>query len=428
MFDFANSSYTTVIITVVFSILFPRIIVGDAPDFRLGNLLWSISLSVSYLVVLASSPLLGAVMDFTGAKKKFLFASYVLTVCSTASLYFVKPGYVVLGMILLIISNIGFSYGEAFIASFLPGLGPAKDLGRISGYAWGLGYFGGLASTALVIFGLDAGVYTLDNFDNLRLVGPVTGLFFLLAALPTFLWVKNRTTPQPLPHGESFFSIGFKRLRKTFGEIRDFRDLVILLVSFFFAYAGLSIVISFAFIYGDQIVQWSATTQTLMFVITQLTAAGGAFLFGFIQDRWGAKRTFIITLMLWFITIVLIYGVIEITRFINGFLGSAITTEQLFLVTGSIAGLGLGSTQSACRAMVGMFSPGTKSGEFFGLWSFSNRLAAILGLLCLGILQNLFGLRNAILVCSVFFMAAVVIAFFVNEERGKEIALKHAGE
>ncbi|MRR56410.1 MAG: MFS transporter [Deltaproteobacteria bacterium] len=428
MFDFANSSYTTVIITVVFSILFPRIIVGDAPDFRMGNLLWSIALSISYLVVLASSPLLGAIMDFTGAKKKFLFASYLLTVLSTASLYFVKPGYIVLGMILLIISNIGFSYGEAFIASFLPGLGPAKDLGKISGYAWGLGYFGGLASTAIVIFWLDAGVYTLENFNNLRLVGPVTGLFFLLAAIPTFLWVKNRSTPHSLPHGESLFSIGFKRLRKTFAEIRDFRDLVILLVSFFFAYAGLSIVISFTFIYGDQIVEWSAMTQTLMFVITQITAACGAFLFGYIQDRWGAKRTFIITLMLWFVTIILIYGVIEITHFINALSGISITTEQLFLVTGSIAGLGLGSTQSACRAMVGMFSPGTKAGEFFGLWSFSNRLAGIMGLLILGILQNLFGLRNAILVCSIFFMAAVIIALFVNEVRGREMALKHAGE
>jgi UMF1 family MFS transporter len=165
-----------------------------------------------------------------------------------------------------------------------------------------------------------------------------------------------------------------------------------------------------------------------MFVITQMTAAGGAFLFGYIQDRWIAKKTFMLTLMLWFITIISIYGVAQITLFINKLFGLSLKIEHLFLATGSIAGFGLGATQSACRAMVGMFSPAAKAGEFFGLWSFSNRLAAILGLLSLGVLQNLFGLRNAILICSFFFMTAVIIAFFVNEERGKNIALKHEGE
>jgi MFS transporter, UMF1 family len=428
MFDFANSSYTTVIITVVFCNIFPKIIVGDEPEFRLGNLLWSMSLSISYLIVLLSSPLIGAIMDFAGVKKLFLFASYILTVIATAALYFIKPGYIIPGMVLIILSSVGFSYGEAFVASFLPGLGPPQDLGKISGYAWGLGYFGGLASTAIVLFGFHAGVYTLNNFSNLRLVGPVTGLFFLVAAIPTFLWVRDRTVPKILPDGETYFSAGFKRLNRTFSDIRDYKDLVIILASFFFAYAGLSIIIAFAFIYGDQIIKWSSTSQTFMFIITQITAAGGAFLFGNIQDKWGAKKTFIITLMLWFITIFLIYGVDDITNLINNLCHISLKNEHLFLIIGSIAGLGMGSMQSACRAMVGLFSPETKAGEFFGLWSFSNRLAAVLGLISLGILQNLFGLRKAILVCSIFFIIAVVIAIFVNETRGRLVAQQHEGE
>ncbi len=428
MFDFANSSYTTVIITVVFCIIFPKIIVGDGPEFRSGNLLWSMSLSISYFIVLVTSPLLGAIMDFAGAKKKFLFASYLLTVIATVSLYFVKPGYIFWGMFLIILSNTGFSYGEAFVASFLPGLGPPEDLGKISGYAWGLGYFGGLLSTAIVIFVFNAGVYTLDNISSLRMVGPVTGIFFLVTAIPTFLWVKDNTVPKVLPDGETYLTAGFKRLKQTLSEVKDFKDLITLLLSFFFAYAGLSIVISFAFIYGDQIVKWSGATQTLMFVITQLTAAGGAFLFGIIQDRWGAKKTFIITLMLWFITIILIYSVINLTGYINGLFDTSFKNEHMFLVIGSISGLGLGSTQSACRAMVGLFSPASKAGEFFGLWSFSNRLSAIVGLMGIGILQVMLGLQRAILVCSVFFLIAVVIALFVNEKRGRAAAGKHEGE
>ena len=317
------------------------------PEYRLGNLLWSTSLSISYLIVLLSAPLFGAIMDYTGSKKKFLFGSYILTVIATAALFFVGPGDIILGMLLIILSNIGFSYSESFVSSFLPGLGPPEDLGKISGYAWGLGYFGGLISTAIVIFGLGAGVYTMENFPNLRLVGPVTGLFFLIAAIPTFLWVKETTMPRPLPKGENYLTVGFKRLKKTFLDIRDYKDLMILLASFFFAYAGLSIVIAFAFIYGDQVVKWSGRTQILMFVITQFTAAGGAFLFGIIQDKWRAKQTFILTLVLWVVAVSLIYGVIPVTAFVNSMMGTSIKEEHVFLVIGSIAGLGLGSTQSA---------------------------------------------------------------------------------
>lgn len=428
MFDFANSSYTTVIITVVFCIIFPKIIVGDGPEYRLGNLLWSTSLSISYLVVLLTAPLFGAIMDYTGLKKKFLFGSYILTVIATAALYFVGPGDIVLGMLLIILSNVGFSYSESFVSSFLPNLGPPEDLGKISGYAWGLGYFGGLISVAVVIFGLSAGVYTTENFQNLRLVGPVTGLFFLIAAIPTFLWVKERTAPRPLSKNENYITIGLKRLKKTFLDIRDYKDLIILLTSFFFAYAGLSIVIAFAFIYGDQIIKWSSSTQILMFVITQFTAAAGAFLFGIIQDRWKAKPAFILTLVLWIVSVSLIYGVIEVTAFVNSVTGFALQEAHVFLVVGFIAGLGLGSTQSACRAMVGLFSPDTKAGEFFGLWSFTGRLSAIVGLMGLGLLQTLFGLQKATLVCLVFFLMSLVIVLFVNEERGKMIAREHAGE
>lgn len=426
MFDFANSSYTTVIITVVFCVIFPKIIVGDAPEFRLGNLLWSVSLSISYLIVLMSAPLFGAIMDYTAAKKKFLFGSYILTVVATACLYFVSPGSVIPAMALIILSNIGFSYSESFVSSFLPDLGPPEDLGKISGYAWGLGYFGGLSSTAIILFGL--GALTIDNFPNLRFVGPITGAFFLIAAIPTFLWVKERGTARALPAGDNYFTVGFKRLKQTILDIKDYRDLIILLSSFFFAYAGLSIVISFAFIFGDQVIKWSGLVQMIMFIVTQITAAGGALLFGFLQDRWGAKSTLVSTLILWVISVTLIYGVEPVTAFMNGILGTSWQVQHMFLVIGSLAGMGLGATQSACRAMVGLFSPDTKSGEFYGLWNLTGKLAAIFGLMGLGLLQNSFGMKNAILACSVFFFMAIIIAVFVNVERGKAAAAEHSGE
>ena len=424
MFDFANSSYTTVIVTVVFSVIFPRLVVGDGPDFRMGNLLWSVALSVSYGLVVLTAPLLGAIIDFRAAKKRFLFASYLLTVVSTALLYLVGPGEAALGVLLVVVSNYGFSVGESFTSSFLPDLGPTEELGKISGYAWGLGYVGGIACTALVL-GV-VGAQTVENFGRVRLVGPVTAAFFFVAAIPTFLFLKERGTPKVLPPGESLLAMGVKRLIDTGRDLGGFRDLMVFFASFFFAMAGLSIVIAFAFIYGDQVIRWSPTSQMLMFVITNLTASAGAVGFGFLQQRWGNLRTFNLTLAIWVAAILGIWGTPALTVRLNAALGTAWPAESVFLVMGAVAGLCLGATQSASRTIVAVFSPESKSAEFFGFWGLFGKLAAIVGLLSLGVLQVRLGLQSAILLCSLFFLAALVLTLFVREARGRAAAEAYA--
>ena len=427
MFDFANSSYTTVIITVVYAVMFPEIIVGSDPDgsFGTGNLLWSIALSISYALVVLTAPIFGAIIDFTASKKKFLFFSYLLTIIATALLFFVKPGYYQIGMFLIILSNFGFATGESFVSSFLPELGPPEDLGKISGYAWGLGYFGGLLSTILVTL---LGPIQSDNMSNLQFVGPITAIFFLLAAIPTFLWVKERAKAKQLPPGASIISIGFKRLAHTFRALEDFRELMIFLISLFFAMAGLSIVISFAFIYGNQVIQWDDTHRVLMFVVTQFTAAGGALLFGYLQDKIGAKITFNLTLFLWILAIVLIWATIDVTALLNDLFGISLENQTVFVMIGCFSGMGLGATQSASRAIVGLFSPESKSAEFFGFWGLSGKLASIVGLLVIGIIQKALGLQNAILVCSLFFLLSLLINILVSYSRGIKAAEQHQGD
>lgn len=414
MFDFANSSYTTVIVTVVYSVVFPKLIVGDAPDFRMGNLLWSVALSVSYALCVLTVPVLGAIMDYAGHRKRWLFASYLVTVIGTALLFFGTPEQVWLAMLLLVLSNYGFAVGESFASSFLPELGPPESLGRISGLAWGLGYVGGLASTAMVIFGL--GPQTPENFDNMRLVGPVTAGFFALAAIPTFVLLRERSHPRPLPPGQTYATLGLSRLRETTAALKRFRDLMVFFGSFFFAMAGLSIVISFAFIYGDQVIGWSTGTQTLMFVITQLTAAVGALGFGALQARMGDLRTYGLTLGLWTITVILISQ----TPRLSGALG--VSAEQLFLGVGCLAGACLGATQSASRTIVALYAPESRSGEFFGLWGMFGKLASIVGLLSLGALQAALGLESAILVCAGFFVVALGVSLLVDDRRARVTA------
>ena len=194
MFDFANSAYTTVIITAVFNVYFVNVIVSDTIYGKgYGEFLWgSVTIPVSYILVILLGPILGAIADFSGAKKKFLFGSYLLCVTFTAALFFIGKGDVVPAIIFIILSNAGFAAGENFASAFLPEITTQQNMGKISGYAWSFGYWGGLLSLgvalAIILSLKGAGDSTLP----VRLTTLSTALFFSLGAIPTFLFLKER--------------------------------------------------------------------------------------------------------------------------------------------------------------------------------------------------------------------------------------------
>jgi UMF1 family MFS transporter len=186
--------------------------------------------------------------------------------------------------------------------------------------------------------------------------------------------------------------------------------------------AGIYIIISFSFIYGSQVIGWDENVRVLMFVTVQITAAIGALAFGFIQSHLGARRTYLITLLLWLSAILAIWQTPLLTRLADAWLGLAWEAQYVFLFAGVLSGLSLGSSQSAGRAMVGILTPNGKAAEFFGFWGTASKLAAIFGILGLGILQALFGLATAIVFCLLLFALAIVWVIPVNEQRGTEIA------
>ncbi len=428
MFDFANSSYTTVIITVIFGDLFSQLIVpaGDDPTnpARMGNILWAVALSISYLLVSITGPFFGAIMDFSASKKKFLFASYIVCIISTASLYFASaPGEIWIAFIMIIISNFAFASGENFTSSFLPFLGPEKDLGKISAYAWGIGYFGGLVSVAIVA---SLGSIKPENFQSLRLVGPYTAIFFLIAGIPTFLFLKEYSEGTTLPSGKTYLSISIERISQSLKDIKYFKDLIIYLTALFFAMAAIAVIIGFAFIYGAQEIKINDTHKQAMFVILQFTAAIGAVLFGVIQDRWGALKTFNLTILIWIVSVFSIFGVEYIAFGLNA-IGINISVQWTFVTITSIAGMGLGATQSSSRAIVAIFSPQSKIGEFFGLWGISGKIAAASGFLTIAVFQSFLSFRNSFVVLALFFLIALIINLKVDERRGIEAAKNYKG-
>ncbi len=420
MFDFANQAYTLLIITVVFGDLFTRVIVGDGPDYRLGNFLWGLALSISYLMVVVSAPIVGAVVDHTARRKQFLFGTYLLCVVTTAMLWLVAPGLILLGVVLIVFSNFAYALGEALIASFLPSLGPPEDLGKISGFGWSLGYVGGMVSAIFVLLVL--GDVSAENFERIRWVGPWAAFFFFVAAIPTFLWVREPGVAASWRPAGGYLRAGIAQVRSTLTHMEAHRDLAVLMVSVFFAMSGINIIIAYSFIYGSQVIGWDEQVRTLMFVIVQITAAAGAVGFGLLQDRIGAVRTYRITLVLWMTAIALIWGTPLIVDGLARFAGIHWQAQYVFLVVGTVAGMSLGSCQSATRTLVGLFSPLARTAEFFGFWGLSMRLASVFGLLAIGVLQALFGLHMAILFCLLLFAVAWHVAARIDEARGREAA------
>jgi MFS transporter, UMF1 family len=310
--------------------------------------------------------------------------------------------------------------GESFIASFLPGLGPPQDQGRISGFGWAMGYVGGLFAAGFTLAVL--GEVSADNYDRIRWVGPFAGVFFLLAAIPAFVWLRERGVARRLPRGQGYLGMGVSRVRTTLRDLRHFRDLGLMMLSIFFAMAGIYIIITFSFIYGAQVIGWDTGVRNIMFIVVQIFAAAGALGFGWLQDRIGARTTYIMTLLLWIATILCIYMTPQLAALASRWLGLELQAQYVFLVAGSLAGASLGSSQSAGRAMVSILSPRDKSAEFFGFWGLAAKLAAVVGILSLGVLQNIVGLHASMLLCVALFVLAILACLPLDQARGHRVA------
>ncbi len=403
MFDFANSSYTTIVVTVAFGPYFKALV---APSDR-GDALWGTAISVSNVLVMLLSVVLGAVADGAARKKAFLFASYLICVGGTAGLYFAVPGKVWLALALFVVSNIAFSVGENFTSSFLSELSTPENIGRISGLGWGVGYVGGLLSLA-AIFPLFAGGLTIDNLPRLRLVWVVNALFFLLAGLPTFLLLRERALPTPGKRWTDHAAEGVLRVVETVREIRHFSQLARFLVAFFLFQAGLTTMFAFAGIYATDTVGFEAGDLIVLFLVLNVSAAGGALGFGWIQDRIGVKLTVQITLVFWVVLCVAAY---------------LVETPGQFWGVAVAAGLGIGSLQSAARSMVGLFAPVEKSGEFFGFWGLAGKAAYAVGPATFGWISAQTGnQRYGILATGAFFLAGLAVLTFVDEAAGRRAA------
>ena len=412
MYDFANSAYTTIVSTTIFNPYFVAVAAGPASGLKpgQGTFLLTLSICVSSLAVVLTAPVVGTIADALAGKKKILLFATVLCVGCTALLCQVSAGGYILGMILLVLSNFAYGTAEDLVAAFLPELAARKDMGKVSAFGWTIGYLGGLLALAIcfvyVIFAKKMGQAAVTYVPATMLI---TAAFYGLGALPTFLVLKERAKPDPLTRGKQMLKVGFERLFKTLAQARHYQDLFAFLVSLLVYSCGSATVISLASVYAEQVMGFTTNDSLVMIFAVNVTAAIGAFNIGFVQDKFGSIRTLAFSLCLWIVAT-----------------GGAYfcTSKIVFWVLANIIGLAMGASGSSGRALVGLFSPPGRSGEFFGLWGLSGKMALAVGPLTFG-LVTLFTHNNyrlALLSCTLFFVAGLLLLFLVNEKRGKEAA------
>ncbi len=418
-YDFANSGYTTVVMTAVYNAYFVSVIAGTGAGFAPGSgtLLWTIAMGTANALVLLSAPWLGAMADRGAHKKRFLAVTTAGCVVFTAALGLAQPGEVALAMTLVVAATVMFASGENLIAAFLPEIAPPERMGRVSAFGWALGYFGGVLVLGLsLVYLFWARERGLEAQDYVPVILLLVATVFAVAAMPTFLWLRERATARVRARGASpadYFFEGWRRVGQTLRQAHHYRDLFRFLITLTIYHSGIATVVVLAAVYAQEVMGFGPAETVTLILVVNLTASAGAYAFGFLQDRLGSMPTLALTLVLWIAATVLAW---------------AGTTKAGFWVVANLVGVAMGSSQSAGRALIGQFTPVARTAEFFGLWGLASKLAAILGPLSYGLINYLTGgdHRRAILSTIAFFLAGLISLWGIDERRGRRAAQEDA--
>tara|TARA_Y100001933_G_scaffold181572_1_gene180025 strand:+ start:588 stop:1916 length:1329 start_codon:yes stop_codon:yes gene_type:complete len=405
LYDLANQSFTLLINTLLFSIYFKEVVVGDDAK---GDALWGLTFSGSMLLVVVASPLLGAVADCRGWRKNFLVWTGVGCCLLTMSFGLITPGAVALAMLLYIPANFLYQIGENFLASFLPSVSTPRTIGRVSATGWAMGYVGALLLLMFTIAGMLA--FGLKDPEHWRPFFVFAGIWFAINMVPAVLALKEPRPEQS--HGATtLVGEAFVRMRDTVRSASHYRQLVRFLTAFFIYGMGVQVIIAFASIIANDF--GFGSTKLVLYVL-QLTVTAGIAAIGTakFQDRIGAKPTVLVYLGIWSLSAL---GLLIMSLVPD-------CPEWPFWVVGNGIGFGIGGIGTASRSIVGRFAPAHKTGEFFGLWGMVYKLAAVVGVASFSQVKAWIGMPTSLGLLLGFFALGFVLMLRVNEMDGYKAA------
>jgi UMF1 family MFS transporter len=411
LYDFANSSFTTLVVTFVYATYFTQAIADDPIH---GTALWSRAVTITALVVALCSPVLGAIADRGGYRKLFVVVATLVCVVATAALYTVLPGQIIAALVLVVIANIAYEFGTVFYNAFLPDLSPPGRIGTISGLAWGLGYIGGLLALAFALLTLVQpevpwfGFSTQDG-ENIRATNLVVAAWFFVFSVPFLLWVPEDRSRVSV--SGRVITEAFAQLKNTLIEVRKYRHTLRFLLARLVYNDGLVTVFAFGGIYAAGTFGFAFEEVLLFGIVINVFAGLGAAAMGLLDDRIGGKRTIVISLF--------------------GLIGAALlailaTSATWFWIAGILIGVFAGPNQAASRSLMGRFVPHELENEFFGFFAFSGKLTAFIGPFLLGVLTDVSGSqRVGVSVVVVLFVLGFVLLLPLDERAGSAARTPH---
>ena len=401
-YDFGNSAFTTLVITFIYSTYFTKAIAENEID---GTYLWSQAIAITAVIVSLLSPILGAIADKGGYRKIFLTLTTYMSIGATALLFFPIKGQILFALILVVIANVNFELGGVFYNAYLPEIVSRKKIGRISGIGWGAGYLGGLLAMLVAMIGFVSADdpwfgLKIETGEHIRATNILVAVWFFIFTLPAILYLKEKKVDSAKRIGIVVLN-SIQALKKTFQEIKIYKNTVRFLISRLIYNDGLVTIFAFGAIYASGTFGFTFNEIMIFGIVLNIAAGSGAFLMGYIDDVIGGKLTIQISLIGLMIAVLL-------AVFAN--------SKLLFWVSGIIVGLFAGPNQSASRSLMGRLTPPDKINEFYGFFAFSGKLTSFLGPMLLGIFTKYFSSqRYGVAVVFIFFFVGFLLMRNVNE-------------
>ena len=403
-YDFANSPFTTLVLTFVYATYFTQAIATDPIT---GTVLWSRAIALSALIAGVCSPILGFFADRLGYRKNWLIFFTVMCAAATVGLYGVLPGQVTTALILIVIANTAYELAMVFYNAFLPDITPVERIGRISGYGWGLGYLGGLLVLIFVLIAFVQpdvpwfGVTKIDG-QNIRATNIVVAAWLVVFSVPFVLWVPE--VKPSISHRKIHFLSSLSQLQITFRRILKFKEVCRFLMARFIFNNGLVTIFLFGGIYAAESFGFTLQEVLIFGIALNVTAGFGAFLMGYLDDLFGGKKTIIISLVGLILAVAL----------------AVLTSSKLMLwVSGMVIGVFSGPNQSASRSLMARLVPSDSQAQFFGFYAFSGKFTAFLGPLLFGIVTQWTGSQRwGLSVVLVMLFLGMLIMLPLDEHKG----------